>query len=113
MFFCSTHAEADLLRKMGDKIKNCKVAIYRFNNTRAHDARQPKCAKPCPLCQDMLRKSGVQKVFYMNDVGEVEMMRNKEMIEMIGCPTKITKYFLIRFGNECHGKFHAMNFVSA
>lgn len=113
VFFCSTHAEIDLMKKLGDKIKDCKIFVYRFNNTNHATAREPKCGKPCPLCQHVLKKAGAKKVFYMNMDGEVEMMKNQDMISLIGSPCNITKYFLLRNGDESHGKFHAMNYVES
>lgn len=113
VFKCSMHAEIDLLNKLGDKAKGSKIFIYRFNNTTSPTARENKNGKPCPLCQHALKKAGVAKVVYVNDDGEVCNLRNREMIGLVGEPSKITNHFLDRHGDEHHGKFVVMQFIAA
>lgn len=107
------HAEIDLLNKLGPKAKGSKIYIYRFNNTTSPQARNNKNGKPCPLCQHALKKSGVSKVYYVNDDGNSCMLHNRDMIEMIGEPSRITNIFLDRHGDHHHGKFIVNEFIAA
>ena len=105
-FKCSCHAEIDLLRKIGNKAKGSKIYIYRFNNTSHENAREAKNAKPCILCQHVLKKAGVSKVYYVNDSGIVSVLKNRDMKSIKGEPHKITYRFLEENGDVNHGKFH-------
>ena len=113
VFKCSMHAEIDLLSKLGDKADGCKVYIYRFNNTSCPKARQNKNGKPCPLCQHALKNAGVSRVVYVDDDGEMNTMKNRDMMELIGQPSNITNYFLERYGDAHHGKFMVQEFIVA
>ena len=113
VFKCSMHAEIDLLNKLGAKAKGSKIYIYRFNNTTSPTARENKNGKPCPLCQHALKKAGVARAYYINDDGETCIIKNREMIGLIGEPANITNHFLDRYGIDHHGKFIANNFVAA
>lgn len=111
VFFCSVHAEVDLLNKVGDKARGAKIFLYRFNNTTAYDAREVKNAKPCPMCQHHLKKAGVSRVFHVDDKQNLCIIKNRELVGMIGEPSTITKHFLNRHGEDYHGKFAIMQFV--
>lgn len=110
-FSCSTHAEVALLKKMGKRIRGCRVYVYRFNNSSAPDARTPKNARPCLLCQHELRDSGVSKVIYLNDNGETHVLKNKDMARLKGHPSNITALFMSRIGSSPGVKFLAANYV--
>jgi tRNA(Arg) A34 adenosine deaminase TadA len=111
VFDCSVHAEMDLLNKVGDKAKGSKIFIYRFNNTTSPTAREPKNAKPCPLCQHALKKAGVSRVYHVDDDGNLQTLKNRDMCSLVGEPVNITKHFLKRFGPDHHGKFAIMQFL--
>ena len=96
---------------MGEKARGGKIFIYRFNNTTAKDAREVKNAKPCPMCQHELKKSGVSRVFHVDDEGELQVIKNRELVGLVGEPANITKHFLHRYGDDYHGKFAIMQFV--
>lgn len=112
VFGCSVHAEIDLLNKVGDKAKGSKIYIYRFNNTSSPSAREAKNAKPCLLCQHALKKAGVSRIYHVDDEGEIQVVKNRELTHLVGEPANITKYFLERFGEQHHGKFAIMQFVA-
>lgn len=101
----------DLLRKLGNKAEGSKVYIYRFNNANAPDARNNKNGKPCLLCQHCLKTAGVSRAVYIEDCGTVCSLKNRDMAELIGEPSYITRYFLDRFDGNHHGKFVASNFI--
>lgn len=107
------HAEIDLLNKLGERAKGSKLYLYRFNNTSSPTARENKNGKPCILCQHALKKAGVCKVYYVDDNGEVNILRNRDMVSLIGEPSNITNHFLDRHGDEHHGKFVAIEFIAA
>ena len=107
------HAEIDLLAKLGERAKGSKIYIYRFNNTTSPYARENKNGKPCPMCQHMLKASGVSRVVYVDDNGNVCQMKNREMIGLIGQPSKITNMFLDKYGEQHHGKFMINEFIAA
>lgn len=111
VFNHSVHAEIDLLNKVGEKAKGSKIYIYRFNNTTAVDARCVKNARPCPMCQHSLKKAGVSRIYYVDDAGDLSVLKNRDMSMLVGEPSNITKYFLARAGDRHHGKFAIFNFV--
>jgi tRNA(Arg) A34 adenosine deaminase TadA len=106
------HAEIDLLSKMEERARGSKIYIYRFNNTTSPVARENKNAKPCPLCQHALKNAGVSRVIYIEDSGEVNTMKNRDMIGLVGEPSSITNFFLDRFGDAHHGKFIVNEFIA-
>jgi len=106
------HAEIDLLSKMGERASGSKIYIYRFNNTSCPYARQNKNGKPCPLCQHALKNAGVSRVVYVDDQGEVNTLKNRDMIGLIGQPSNITNHFLERYGDAHHGKFIVNEFIA-
>ena len=112
IFHCSVHAEVDLLNKVGDKAKGGKIYLYRFNNTTAKDAREVKNAKPCPMCQHELKKAGVARIFHVDDDGDLQVIKNRNLVGLVGEPANITKHFLHRYGDDYHGKFAIMQFVT-
>lgn len=113
VFKCSMHAEIDLLSKLGDKAKGSKIYLYRFNNTSSPSARENKNGKPCPMCQHALKGAGVARVIYVDNDGNVEQLKNRDMIGLIGEPSRITSIFLDRYGIDHHGKFVVNQFIAA
>jgi tRNA(Arg) A34 adenosine deaminase TadA len=113
VFKCSMHAEIDLLSKLGERASGSKIYLYRFNNTSCPKARENKNGKPCPLCQHALKNAGVSRVVYVDDNGEVNTLKNRDMIGLVGEPSSITNYFLDRFGDAHHGKFIVNEFIAA
>jgi len=106
------HAEIALLSKLGDKVSGCKFYVYRFNNSSCPKARLNKNGKPCPLCQHALRNAGVSRVIYVDNDGEINTLKNRDMTELVGQPSTITNYFLDRHGDDHHGKFMVNEFIS-
>lgn len=52
------HAEMDAVIKAGSKIENAyMMRIFRFNNQ-----GQPRLAKPCPVCQEMLKHTPIKVI---------------------------------------------------
>lgn len=52
------HAELDAVLKAGDKIKGAyMMRVFRFNNQ-----GEPRCAKPCPVCQEMLKHTPIKVI---------------------------------------------------
>lgn len=100
-----------MLNKIGDRAKGGKIFLYRFNNTTAVDAREVKNAKPCPMCQHELKKAGISRIHHVDDSGALCVMKNRDLVGLVGEPANITKHFLHRYGNDCHGKFTIMQFV--
>jgi hypothetical protein len=108
-FECSTHAEIDLLSKLGPKAKGSKIFVYRFNNTCHPKAREAKNAKPCPLCQHELKKSGVARVFYIDNHDQVRTLKNRDMLEVVGSPHVITRQFFEQNNNTT--SFKVLNYI--
>ncbi len=111
-FECSTHAEIDLLVKIGEeKAKGSKFYVYRFNNTTNPTAREPKNGKPCLMCQHMLKKAGVSRIHYINDNGEVSVMKNSDLVSLIAEPRNITKYYLEKHNIDQENRFSVLRYV--
>lgn len=52
------HAELDAVIKAGSRIsKAYMIRVFRFNNK-----GEPRCAKPCPVCQEMLKHTPIQVI---------------------------------------------------
>jgi hypothetical protein len=60
-----------------------------------------------------LKNAGVSRVVYIDDDGEMNTLKNRDMMELIGQPSNITNYFLERFGDAHHGKFLVQEFIAA
>lgn len=62
------HAEMNVLRfaRPGDEIE-----VMRFTKCGDH----PTMAKPCPLCEEEIKKSGIKKVRYTNWSGDWEVLK--------------------------------------
>ena len=110
-FECSTHAEIDLLSKLGEKARGSKIYIYRFNNTSHPDAREVKNAKPCILCQHVLKIAGVSRIHYINDGCNIEILKNRDLVTLIANPINITHHFITRSGINRDYKFCPNSFV--
>lgn len=108
-FLHACHAEMDLLRKLGPKADGSRLFLYRFNNTTA--LREPRCAKPCPLCQHELKAAGVSRVHYLDDDGNEQILRNRDFLTLVGSPSNITKHFLARVHEP--RQFDAYDYVKA
>ena len=67
------HAEMNVLRfaRPGDEVE-----VMRFSKCGKHK----KMAKPCPICEQELIKSGIKKVKYTNWHGEWEEVRYSEHV---------------------------------
>lgn len=107
-FYDSLHAEGDLIRRFGNRLKGCKVFLYRFNNAPGSPhANQPLCAKPCLLCCHLLREVGIGKVVWITDEGRVESMKRSELPMLKENPVVLTRMFLDQAASRNHGKFIA------
>lgn len=113
-FYDSLHAEADLIRRHPDKVRNGSVLIYRFNNAPASPVPgKPLCAKPCPLCGHLIAVSGISRVVWFGDNGVAEMMRGYEFPSLTADPVLLTKNFLNKKSQNRHSKFEVENYFSA
>lgn len=111
-FYCSLHAEVALIKKCKpSEARGAKIFVYRFNNTSANDARIPKCSMPCHLCQHELRHAGISRVCCIDPDGKIVVMRKEDMVILRDNPSIITKHFLKKFGDNCHGKFQSSNYL--
>jgi deoxycytidylate deaminase len=112
-FHDSMHAEIDLLKKLNtSKLQGIKFYIYRFNNIQEQVVRANRNAKPCLLCQHILKNAGITKVFYIDDNNKLSILKNRDMIGLIGDPSHITHHFLKRYNaKEIDSKFIPINFV--
>ena len=106
------HAEIDLLTKLGKKASGSKLFLYRFNNTSSPDARRNKNGKPCPMCQHALKNAGVARVTYIDNDGTETILKNRNMIGLVGEPSHITNFFLDRLGKNHHGMFIINEFIA-
>mgnify|MGYP003394332659 CR=1 FL=1 len=93
-FTQSLHAEIDLIKKSPKQdLIGAKIYIYRFNNTSAPDAREPKISGPCLLCQHMLQKAMVGKVTYIDKNNVLVSTRGRDLHCLTEHPCQITRIF--------------------
>lgn len=57
------------------------------------------------------KKAGVSRIYHVDDWGELQVLKNRDFLGLVGEPANITKHFLQRYGNDYHGKFAIMQFV--
>ena len=74
----SSHAEMDSIAKVRSKtnLVGCKVFVAR----RSKEGNNPVMARPCPICQAMLRAYGIKRAFYTidsNRYGIMNLANNK------------------------------------
>lgn len=111
-FYCSLHAEAALIRKCKpSEIRGAKILVYRFNNTTADDARDPKCSTPCHLCQHELKKAGISRITCMDLDGKIITMKRSDLVSLQDDPSIITMHFLNKYGDDYHGKFYSDHYL--
>jgi len=63
------------------------------------------------MCQHELKKAGVARIFHVDDDGDLQVMKNRDLASLVGEPANITKHFLHRYGDDYHGKFAIMQFT--
>lgn len=59
--FKTVHAELDAILSVVDKNDLIGATIYVY---RQHKNGQPACSKPCPHCEELIRRSGIRRVCY-------------------------------------------------
>lgn len=90
----SLHAEVDLIKKCSaDELVGAKIFVYRFNNTTAPDAREPKVSAPCLLCQHMLNTAKIGKVTYIDKNNNLVCTKGRDLNMLTNHPCEITKFF--------------------
>lgn len=109
----SLHAEADLIRRHGEKLRGGKVFLYRFNNAPGSPlANQPLCAKPCPLCSHLLNEAGVGRVVWVDELEEVVSIRARDFPLMAEHPSILTRLFIEKVGTHHGNKFYPENYMA-
>ena len=112
-FHDSLHAEADLIRRYGEKLRGAKVFLYRFNNAPGSPvANKPLCARPCLLCGHILRAMGVGRVDFVDDGENIQELRGRDLPMLREDPATLTRMFLARMGDRHHGKFMAQDHLA-
>lgn len=97
VFLDSLHAEADLIKRAGDKIAGAKVLLYRFNKaTKSPFAGQPLNAKPCLLCSHSLREAGVKSIVFVDDDNVIQQVKGSDLPLLIERPDVLTRMFVER-----------------
>lgn len=57
------HAEVHAILKAGDQIDRAySIEIFRFDKS-----GNPKLAKPCPICQELINTTPIKKVIYTEE----------------------------------------------
>jgi hypothetical protein len=92
--FCdnSIHAENQLVNKLGDKAKNIKVFVYRFNWADQDGTLEARPSLPCMCCQHILKKAQVARVFAVNANNKVEMIKHENLAYFQAKPYEIVKH---------------------
>lgn len=63
----SLHAEQSALLKVDwNKLKGCSILVYRYSKDKVVG-----CAKPCPMCEKIIRHVGIKNVYYSDDDGTI------------------------------------------
>lgn len=68
---CSTHAEESAIRDAGDGIRNAVIYVARVNK---HG--EDRNSKPCPRCSKLIEESGIKRVVFTTEAGEINYDRN-------------------------------------
>lgn len=109
----SLHAEIDLIKKSkSTDIVGAKVYIYRFNNTTAPDAREPKTSEPCLLCQHMLNRAMVGKVTFIDKNNNLASVRSKDFHQLTDHPCQITKIFAEQQRANSEVRFEPQQYIA-
>lgn len=70
---CTIHAEAHVILQVRKKIDLNGAKLY-VARMRKND-KQPGISKPCIMCQKIIRRYGIKKVFYTDVDGTYNMMK--------------------------------------
>jgi deoxycytidylate deaminase len=63
----SLHAEQSALLNLDwEKLKGCSILVYRVNSF-----GKLGMAKPCPMCQKLIKYVGIKNIYYTNEDGEI------------------------------------------
>lgn len=69
----SLHAEqAALLNLNWDKLKGCSILVYRTNKN-----GQLAMAKPCEMCQRLIKYVGIKNIYFTTNYGEIKLEKVK------------------------------------
>lgn len=100
-----------MIRKYGSDMRGCKIYIYRFNTAaKSPFGREALGAKPCLLCQHLLKQADIGKVVFVED-GSVKDMRARDMVYLVDSPSNLTRLFLYKNADCRHGKFKPQDFL--
>lgn len=61
------HAEVDAIKKVSDTSKIDYIIIVR----KTKDGT-PSMAKPCKVCQQVIKEAGIENIYYSNEDGNLE-----------------------------------------
>lgn len=72
----SIHAEQAAVLDLKDwsKAKNANILIVRINNL-----GQMRLAYPCDMCQQMIKYLGINKIFYSDSEGKIQMIKTSDL----------------------------------
>jgi pyrimidine deaminase RibD-like protein len=66
---CETHAEYHALSKLWPSERR-GLTLW---SVRISNSGKLNMARPCPTCMELLKKSGIRKVYFSNSKGEIEL----------------------------------------
>lgn len=65
------HAEVRaILNKPRHITEGCDIYVVRLSS----DGKDLRMAKPCAMCEEVLRRAGIRRVFYSNNESEIEVL---------------------------------------
>ena len=63
----SLHAEQSALLKVDwNTLKGCSILVYRYSKF-----KKVGCAKPCSMCEKIIKHVGIRNVYYTEDDGSI------------------------------------------
>jgi deoxycytidylate deaminase len=68
---CSTHAEESAIRDAGYDVRNAVIYVARVNK---HG--EDRNSKPCPKCAKLIQDSGIKRVVFTTEAGEINYASN-------------------------------------
>lgn len=109
-FYCSLHAEIDLIRKADGDLHGDKILVYRFNKNSPEVGHGS--SRPCPLCTHALRTANPGKISYYEN-GTVVTAKASSLPVVNQDPVRLTERVAPSYPGSAQKTLYIEQYLSA